>query len=108
MNISDNIRRLRIKQNRSQQEIADLLDVERKTYAIWETNQTSIKADYIPNLAKIFNVEIADLFYTNEKISVNQLHNEGKDNSILNGAVLIITESESIKEILDLIKSKYQ
>lgn len=107
MNISDNIRKLRNNQNRSQQEIADLLDIERKTYANWETSQTSIKSDYIPKLAKIFNVEIEDLFKNSDKLAVNQLHNEGKDNSILNGAVLIITENDSIKEILELIKNKY-
>lgn len=45
MSVGNNIRRLRTRAKKSQQEIADLLGVERNTYANWENEQTDIKSE---------------------------------------------------------------
>lgn len=58
MSIGYTIRKLRTRQNKSQQEIADLLNIDRKTYVNWENDQNDIKSEYIPKLASIFKVEI--------------------------------------------------
>jgi len=58
MSIGYTIRKLRTRQNKSQQEIADLLNIDRKTYVNWENDQNDIKSEYIPTLASIFKVEI--------------------------------------------------
>lgn len=107
MSIGLNLRKLRHRQNKSQQEIADLLEVDRRTYINWENEENDIKSDYLPKLAKIFNVEIKDLYeIPKTNIEINQAHNEGKDNSLLNGAILIITDKDSIDDFLNIIKNK--
>jgi hypothetical protein len=49
-----------------------------------------IKAEYIPQLAE------------NLCVSIIQKHNEGKDNSIFNGAVIVLTDKESVLKLVDL------
>jgi len=56
MSIGDNLRVLRNKQNISQQEIADFLGVDRKTYVSWEAGAADIKSSYIPKLAEYLQV----------------------------------------------------
>jgi transcriptional regulator with XRE-family HTH domain len=62
MSIGNNIKILRVITKKSQQDIADLLEIDRKTYAKWEAEESEIKSSYIPKIAEIFDVEIADLF----------------------------------------------
>jgi transcriptional regulator with XRE-family HTH domain len=62
MSIGNNIKVLRVRTKKSQQDIADLLEIDRKTYAKWEAEESEIKSSYIPKIAEIFDVEIADLF----------------------------------------------
>jgi len=106
MNIGNNLRVLRTKQNISQQEIADFLGIDRKTYLSWEAGETDIKSSFIPKLAEFLQVEINDLF--KEKVSnviINQNNSDNKDNSI-NGVVLLITDKEDIIQVMELIKKK--
>jgi transcriptional regulator with XRE-family HTH domain len=67
MNIGYNLRVLRNKNNVSQQEIADYLGVDRKTYISWESGMVDIKSSYLPKLAEFLHVEIRDLY--REKLS---------------------------------------
>jgi len=62
LKIAKNLRILRNRAKLSQQEVADILIIDRKTYANWESEKTESSARHIPELAKIFNVEIAVLF----------------------------------------------
>lgn len=62
MSLGQNLRKLRSKTKYSQQDIADLLEIDRNTYANWENEKNDVKSEYIPKLAKIFKVEIAILF----------------------------------------------
>ena len=110
MNIGDNLRVIRNKQNIPQQEIADFLGVDRKTYVSWEAGETDIKSSYIPKLAEFFHVEIKDLF--REKtgdIVINQYnhHTDNKDGSI-NGIVLLLTDKEAMDQLVDVIKKKVE
>lgn len=109
MSIGYNLRKLRSRQNKSQQEIADLLDIDRKTYINWENDQNDVKSEYIPKLANIFDVDIKDLFQDSDsKIEIIQHHNEGKETSILNGAILIITDKNSVEDLVKVIKNKLE
>jgi len=58
MEIGTNLRKLRSKTKYSQQDISDMLGVDRNTYANWEKESNDVKSEYIPKLAKIFDVEI--------------------------------------------------
>ncbi len=107
MVLGENIKKIRVKSTRySQQDMADFLGVDRNTYANWERGENDIKSEFIPKLAELFDVTIEDLF-TPEKdnsVSITQKHNEGKDNSILNGAVIVITDKEAIYKLAEVIK----
>ncbi len=51
----------------SQQVLADALEVERSTVAKWETGKSSPTADKLPQLAKILNCTIDDLFKSDKE-----------------------------------------
>lgn len=105
MSVSNNIRKLRAKTRKSQQELADLLEAERKTYVNWENGKTDIKSKYIPKLAKIFNVDIQDLFKeSNTSLKIHQENRKNKDNSINNSIVLVVPDKESINQLAEVLK----
>ena len=62
MGVGVNLKRIRGKTKYSQRDIADLLGVDKNTYANWENEVTDVKSEFIPKLATIFDVEIKDLF----------------------------------------------
>lgn len=104
MIVGNNLRRLRIKSKKSQQNIADLLEIDRRTYIKWENKENDVKSEYIPKLAKIFNVEIKELFSDSKSsIQINQESKENKDNSI-NGVVFVLTDKESINRLAEVLK----
>lgn len=49
----------------SQQQVADLLGVSRPTYSRMEKNPGDITIDDAEKLAKIFNVEVTEIFFPN-------------------------------------------
>lgn len=104
--IGENLRKLRVlNTNFSQREIAELLGVDRNTYSKWENNDTDVKSEYLPKLAETFKVEIGELFEkSNEKLVVKHSNFEGKDNSILTGAVIILNNDEVVKKLIDFLK----
>jgi transcriptional regulator with XRE-family HTH domain len=107
MSIGDNLRVLRTKKNISQQEIADFLGIDRKTYLSWEAGTVEIKSSYIPKLAKYLQVEINDLFREKGNIIINQNNSDNKDASI-NGVILLLSDKEALDQLVDLIKKKFE
>ena len=108
MGIGTNLKRLRSKTKYSNQEIADLLGVDRNTYASWESESTDVKSQYIPQLADIFKVRIQDLFDDERKLEISNNTFDNKDNSI--GLIIFnISDQEGIakfnSKLEDLIKS---
>ena len=98
--IGDKLRKLRSERNISQQSVADKLEIDRKTYANWEANIADVRGSFIPKLAEIFGVEIAELFAQG-----NNFHIEQKfENSTINTAILILTDKESVNKVLDALK----
>ena len=100
MAIGNTIRKLRIAKNLSQQIVADNLNIDRRTYAAWETGTQDIKSSFIPRLAEFFGVEIADLFNSETSINIKQSFKD----STINTAILILTDKEAINRILDVVK----
>ena len=106
MGVGTNLKRLRSKTKFSQQEIADMLGLDRNTYTNWENEATDIKSQYIPKLAEIFQVKIQDLFDDGQKstVSNSQDNFEMHDSSIgqkdfQQGIIINITDSEAAKVI---------
>lgn len=55
-NLGKNIRRLRVENNLTQQQLADKVGVTQKAISFWEDNINEPKALYLINLANCFNV----------------------------------------------------
>jgi transcriptional regulator with XRE-family HTH domain len=107
MNIGENLRILRNKKNISQQEIADFLGIDRKTYVSWESGETDIKSSHIPKLAEYLQVEINDLFRErSNNIVINQHNSDNKESSI-NGVVFLLTDKDAIDQIVNVMKKKF-
>jgi DNA-binding XRE family transcriptional regulator len=107
MNIGDNLRVLRNKQNISQQMVADFLGVDRKTYVSWESGTADIKSSYIPRLAELMQVEINDLFRKKVNNIIIAQHNpDSKEFSANNSVVLLLTDKEAVEQLVDIIKKK--
>jgi transcriptional regulator with XRE-family HTH domain len=107
MYIGKNLRKLRDSRNLSQQEVADYIGVERKTYMNWETEVSKVKDTYIPMLADFFKVDINDLFKDNSsKIVITQNNTDNKDNSINNSIIVLLNDKEAVDEIVKIIKRR--
>lgn len=78
--------------------------MDRRTYINWENGENDIRSEFIPKLAKIFNIEIKDLFEDpKSNIQINQENKENKDNSI-NGLVFVFTDQKSIDKLVEVLK----
>ena len=109
MDIANNLKKFRSKSNISQQEVADTLGVDRKTYISWESGISDVKSQYIPELAKLFNVEIGELFREKSSdIIINQHNSDNKDNSVNNSIILLVTDKEVVDQLVGLIKEKVE
>ena len=99
MGIGTNLKRLRINTTKlSQQDIANQLNVDRITYINWENESNDIKSQYIPELAKIFKVEIKDLFEDDNKINI--INNfKTTDNSTGAGILINISDKETAEKL---------
>ena len=107
MSIGDNLRVIRNRKNISQQEVADFLGVDRKTYVSWEAGMADIKSSYIPKLAEFLHVEINDLFREKSAdIVINQHNTDNKDGSI-NGIVFLLTDKEAVNQLVEIMKEKF-
>ena len=109
MGVGANLRRLRSKTKYSQQNMSDMLSIDRNTYANWEKESHDIKSEYIPELANIFGVEIKELFESGTKTKeINlskQVHN---DNSNNNSVVLMLPDKEMVEKLVEVLKDKMQ
>lgn len=106
--VGENIKRLRIrKTNYSQREVAEILGVDRNTYANWENDDADIKSEFLQKLAEIFRVNVGELFESpNDKITVVNNNYEGKDNSILTGAVIILNNQAAVEKFLAFLEQE--
>lgn len=57
-----NIKRQRMSQNMTQQQLADKLNVVRTTVAMWENGNSMPRSDKLPELARILKCNVSDLF----------------------------------------------
>ena len=104
MSIGANIKKIRSKTKYSQQDLADMLNIDRHTYINWENETTDVKAHYIPKLAEIFKVGMADFFENPSNIvSINNDNSVGNQN----GIIINLTDRETAekfgKQIEELI-----
>lgn len=51
----------------TQQQLSNILSIDRSTVAKWEAGDTMPRADKLPELAKVLECSIDELFTTNER-----------------------------------------
>jgi len=107
MSIGKNLKSLRNRQNVSQQDIADFLGVDRKTYVSWESDAVPVKSIFIPKIAEYLHVEISDLFKERpSEIVINQHNTDNKDTSV-NGIVILLTEKDAVNQLVEVLKVRF-
>jgi len=108
MGVGATIKKLRSKTKYSQQNIADMLGVDKNTYANWESEANDIKSDHLPKLAEIFEVEIQDLFKNKmSKVEINFNKQINTDSPINNNVVLVLPDKESVEKLMAMFKDKF-
>jgi DNA-binding XRE family transcriptional regulator len=102
--VGNNLKKIRLNQTKhTQQDIADFLGVDRNTVASWESGKSDIKSEFIPKIAEFLKIDIMDLF-DKKSITIGHNKNIGKDNSLLNGAIIIITDKTLLNDIIEKIE----
>jgi len=56
------LKKLREKANLTQKKVGEILNVEQHTVSQWENGDRTPRADKLPELAKLFNCSIDELF----------------------------------------------
>ncbi|MDR2206709.1 MAG: helix-turn-helix domain-containing protein [Flavobacteriaceae bacterium] len=100
MSVGTNLRKLRTQAKKTQQEIADELEIDRNTYANWENDTNDIKGEYLLQLADIFGVELKDLFSDEKGVKV---YNKSKNRDHATGVVINISDKETSEKLLEQI-----
>ncbi len=105
MNIGTSIRKLRMNTGKSQQEIADLLNIDRRTYAKWEEGVTEVKSSLVPKIAEVFGVDIPELYKNDKSVEIKDSF---KDNNIdnNNAVIIVVTDKDIVEKVLDLLNNK--
>lgn len=103
MSIGDRLSKFRKNTGKTQQEIADELGVERRTYASWESGKTELKNSLVPKIAELFNIEIPELFNDEKKIDVKDSFKDNKNSN--NAVIIMITEKEIVDKVLNLLST---
>lgn len=104
MTVGKKLRVLRNKAKFSQQDIADFIGVDRKTYINWENETSDIKSEYIPKLAEKLGVEIRDLFEESGQTNISQEFNDSTfNNSVM---IMMVTDKKMINEVVKILKQE--
>jgi transcriptional regulator with XRE-family HTH domain len=104
MTVGKKLRTFRSSTPFSQQDIADFVGVDRKTYINWENETNDIKSEYIPKLAEKLGVEIKDLFSDEAKTNIKQEFNDSTfNNSVM---IMMVTDKKMMAEVLKILQPK--
>lgn len=103
MKIGAKLKSLRESKGITQKEMEDILDVSHGTYCNWESDLHEVKLSKLPIIAKVLDVDIKELLgEKNNGITISQEFKE----STVNGAVIILTDKDSVERLFDLLKDK--
>lgn len=112
------LRELRIENGLTQQKIADIAEVSKRTYIYWERGETQIKPEKAQILADFFEVNLGYLLgYTENKFDTNQVIktikeklsnlNSDLDQDVLNQTLKIVDLSDFLNMDLETLSNIY-
>ena len=85
-----------------------MLNVDKNTYANWESEANDIKPEHLPKLTEIFEVEIQDLFAKkSHKIEINLNKQINKDSTVNNSVVFVMPDKESVDKLMAMFKDRF-
>lgn len=71
VSFSETIKRLRVSKNLSQQQLADMLNVNRSTIARWETDSCVPTLDTVSKIVDFFNIDLNAFITSDESENIN-------------------------------------
>ncbi len=80
MHLRENLKRFRILNGLTQQQVADLLGIERTAYASYELGRTGMSISNLCKLAKYFGVSLDEMVYSEPGVSTNYQPSVASDN----------------------------
>jgi transcriptional regulator with XRE-family HTH domain len=96
------IKRIREMLGKTQEEVAEKLNLTAQAYSRMERGETSVSMKRLEEIAEVFEMKVEDIYRFDEKkvvISNNTNHGEAKENSVQ--FHLTINESDKAIEILE-------
>ncbi len=72
MNIGDKVRELRERAGMTQEELADLMGVQRNTVWRWENNRAGLRGENIQRMSSVLNVDASELIPLNSDVSIQE------------------------------------
>ena len=112
LNVSMGLRLYREKNNKSEDDLANYLGIQKKAYKRYESGDREPSIDKLYKLAKYYNCTIDDFINVDEKFTVKReevlstkdLDNLGCHHQFSHGLVTMLTEGKSHEEMIRFIK----
>lgn len=115
------LRLLRVQSDLTQQNVADALDIQRSTYAYYETGRSKPSVETLTRLAKMYKISM-DYFFDNSDTTMTVLHSPKADyhanrkepeciselDNDEKKLVLMYRQLEKKEDVLAFIKKNYQ
>lgn len=70
MSLGTTLLKHRKRHHYSQQQVADLLEISQSTYCDWESDTTTPKTDNILKIAKLYDLDVNELLYTDKGVNI--------------------------------------
>lgn len=83
----------------SQQKIAELLEISQSTYCDWESDRTFPKFENLAKIAKLYNIDINDLFSSENKKNIND-----GDLAKINTTEVLLKVSEKLDKLVEVVE----
>ena len=118
LNVSMGLRLYREKNNKSEDDLANYLGIQKKAYKRYESGDREPSIDKLYKLAKLYNCRIDDFINVDEKFTVKReevlstkdLDNLGCHHQFSHGLVIMLTKGKTYEETIrfaDDDKTKY-
>ena len=112
IDVSVSLRLFRERNNKSEDDLANFLGIQKKAYKRYESGDREPSIDKLYKLAKLYNCRIDDFINIEENFSVDRndvvstkdLDNMGCHHQFSHGLVAMLTEGKSHEEMIRFIK----
>ncbi len=105
MEIGKKLREYRYKNNYSQQQVAEFLDISQSTYCDWESDKTFPKAENLSKVAKLYDIDINDLLQSDNQVNIINSPNtiSNSPNSKIEVSEALIKVADGLEKLIEVI-----